>query len=47
MRRIKYVDILVREVKGERKIRRSVKQLSSSQDNGGGGVVGEKRIRNN
>jgi hypothetical protein len=50
VRRIKYVDILVREVKGEREIRRGVKQLSSSQDSGGVGAVGavgEKRIRNN
>ena len=46
MRRIKYVDILVREVKGEREIRRSVKQLSSSQDSGGVGAIREKRIRN-
>ena len=45
--RIKYVMILIREVKGEREIRRGVEQLSSSQDSGGVGIVGEKRIRNN
>jgi hypothetical protein len=47
VRRIKYVEILIREVKGEREIRRGVEQLSSSQDSGGVGTVGEKRIRNN
>jgi hypothetical protein len=47
VRRIKYVEILIREVEGEREIRRGVEQLSSSQDSGGVGAVGEKRIRNN
>ncbi len=47
MRRIKYVEILIREVEGERKICRGVEQLSSSQDSGGVGAIGEKRIRNN
>ena len=47
MRRIKYVEIPIRGVEGEREIRRGVQQLSSSQDSGGVGTVGEKRIRNN
>jgi hypothetical protein len=47
VRRIKYVEILIREAKEEREIRRGVEQLSSSQDSGGVGTVGEKRIRNN
>ena len=42
MRRIKYVEMLIREVEREREIRRGVEQLSSSQDNGDVGVVGEK-----
>ena len=47
MRRIKYVKILIKEVEGEREIRRGVEQLSSSQDSGDVGAVGEKRIKNN
>ena len=47
MRRIKYVEILIREIEGEREIRKGVEQLSSSQDSEGVGTVGEKRIRNN
>ena len=31
----------------EREIRKGVEQLSSSQDSGGVGAVGEKRIKNN
>ena len=42
MRRIKYVEILIREVEGEREIRRDVEQLSNSQDSGDVGAVGEK-----
>jgi hypothetical protein len=47
VRRIKYVEILIRKVEGEREIRRGIKQLSISQDSGGVGAVREKRIRNN
>ena len=47
MRCIKYVEILIEEVEGERVIRRGIEQLSSSQDNGGVGTVGEKKERNN
>ena len=47
MRCIKYVEILIREVEGEREIRKGVEQLSSSQDSGSMGAVGEKIIRNN
>jgi hypothetical protein len=50
VRRIKFVEILIREVEErerEREIRRGVEQLSSSQDSGGVGAIGEKRIRNN
>jgi hypothetical protein len=47
VRRIKYVEILIKEVKGEREIRRGVEQLNSSQDSGSVGTVGEKRRKNN
>ena len=47
MRCIKYVEILIREVEGERDICRDVEQLNSSQDDGVVGAVREKRIRNN
>jgi hypothetical protein len=47
VRCIKYVEILIREVEGERDICRGVEQLNSSQDNGVVGAVGEERIRNN
>ena len=47
MRCIKYVEILIREVEGEREIRKGVEQLSSSQDSRGVGAVGEKREKVN